>query len=167
MSGAVAVADGAAGIAARIAEIRLDAKSIVRWTPEVEHERNVAIFDLLEANSFGLADFPGPYRVVLSLRESNLILDVASVGGPERAEVVLGTRPFRGVVKDYFLICDSYFKAIKGATPSRIEAIDMARRGLHNEGSEILRDALAGRVELDHDTARRLFTLICVLHIRG
>jgi uncharacterized protein (UPF0262 family) len=151
----------------RIVALEIDQRSIVRWTAEVEHERNVAIFDLLEANSFGLVDFPGPYRVVLSLRESNLILDVAGVDGSERAEVVLGTRPFRGVVKDYFLICDSYFKAIKGATPSRIEAIDMARRGLHNEGSEILRDALAGRVELDHDTARRLFTLICVLHIRG
>ena len=151
----------------RIASLDLDQKSIVRWTPEVEHERNVAIFDLLEENSFHLADFPGPYRVVLSLRESNLIMDVAGLEGSGRAEVVLGTRPFRRVVKDYFLICDSYFKAIKGATPSRIEAIDMARRGLHNEGSDLLREAPAGRVEVDHDTARRLFTLVCVLHVRG
>jgi uncharacterized protein (UPF0262 family) len=151
----------------RIASLELDQKSIVRWTPEVEHERNVAIFDLLEENSFRLTDFPGPYRVVLSLRESNLIMDVGGMEGPGRAEVVLGTRPFRRVVKDYFLICDSYFKAIKGATPSRIEAIDMARRGLHNEGSDLLREALAGRVEVDHDTARRLFTLVCVLHVRG
>ena len=151
----------------RIASLELDQKSIVRWTPEVEHERNVAIFDLLEENSFQLADFTGPYRVVLSLRESNLIMDVAGVEGSDRAEVVLATRPFRRVVKDYFLICDSYFKAIKGATPSRIEAIDMARRGLHNEGSDLLREALAGRVEVDHDTARRLFTLVCVLHVRG
>ena len=88
-------------------------------------------------------------------------------GQQEPVEIVLATRPFRRVVKDYFMICDSYFQAIKGATPSRIEAIDMARRGLHNEGSEILREALEGRVEIDHDTARRLFTLVCVLHIRG
>jgi uncharacterized protein (UPF0262 family) len=152
----------------RIVEIRLDERSIVRWSPEIEHERNVAIFDLLESNSFSLGDFPGPYRILLSLRESNLVLEVR---GPDEdggaVEVVLATRPFRRVIKDYFLICESYLQAIKGATPSRIEAIDMARRGLHNEGSELLRDALKGRAEVDHDTARRLFTLICVLHIRG
>ncbi len=150
----------------RIIDLTLDAKSIVRWNPEVEHERNVAIFDLLEANSFGLVDFPGPYRLVLSLRETNLIFEVTGPGD-ERTEVVLSVRPFRSVVKDYFLICESYLAAIKGATPSRIEAIDMARRGLHNEGSELLKEALKGRVEMDHDTARRLFTLVCVLHIRS
>jgi uncharacterized protein (UPF0262 family) len=150
----------------RIIDLTLDAKSIVRWNPEVEHERNVAIFDLLEANSFGLVDFPGPYRLVLSLRETNLIFEVTGPGD-ERTEVVLSVRPFRSVVKDYFLICESYLAAIKGATPSRIEAIDMARRGLHNEGSDLLKEALKGRVEMDHDTARRLFTLVCVLHIRS
>jgi uncharacterized protein (UPF0262 family) len=154
--------------AARIVALDLDQKSIVRWSPEVEHERNVAIFDLLEGNHFKLCDgFGGPYRIVLSLRETNLILDVGQEDGTEKAEVVLAMRPFRRVIKDYFLICDSYFQAIKGATPSRIEAIDMARRGLHNEGSELLRDALKGRVDIDHDTARRLFTLVCVLHIRS
>ena len=105
--------------------------------------------------------------VVLSLRESNIVFSVTANGRAEATEVLLNARPFRRVVKDYFLICDSYFQAIKGATPSRIEAIDMARRGLHNEGSDLLREALEGRVEIDHDTARRLFTLVCVLHIRG
>jgi uncharacterized protein (UPF0262 family) len=152
----------------RLVAVDLDQKSIVRWSPEVEHERNVAIFDLLEANRFRLIDgFPGPYRMVLSLRETNLIMDLRQEGGEVSTEVVLAVRPFRRVIKDYFLICDSYFQAIKGATPSRIEAIDMARRGLHNEGSDLLREALEGRVEVDHDTARRLFTLVCVLHIRG
>jgi uncharacterized protein (UPF0262 family) len=154
----------------RIARIDLDQKSIVRWSPEVEHERNVAIFDLLEGNNFRLVEgSDGPYALVLSLREANLILAVRPVEdeAAESVELVLSIRPFRGVIKDYFLICESYLQAIKGATPSRIEAIDMARRGLHDEGSQLLRDALAERVELDHDTARRLFTLVCVLHIRG
>ena len=155
------------GDGARIVGITIDEKSIIRWNPEIEHERNVAVFDLLESNEFRLADFPGPYRIGLSLRESNLVLDIAGEKDGHRAEVVLATRPFRRVVKDYFLICDSYLKAIKGATPSRIEAIDMARRGLHNEGAEILREALKPRVEVDQDTSRRLFTLVCVLHIRG
>lgn len=152
---------------ARIVAIELDEKSIVRWKPEIEHERNVAVFDLLEANSFRIADFPGPYRVFLSLRESNLVFDVQGREGADRAELVLAVRPFRRVIKDYFLICESYLQAIKGATPSRIEAIDMARRGLHNEGSDLLREAFGERVTMDHDTARRLFTLVCVLHIRG
>ena len=109
----------------------------------------------------------GPYRVVISLRETSIIFTISGEDEAEPLEVALPTRGFRRVIKDYFMICDSYFQAIKGATPSRIEAIDMARRGLHNEGSEHLRDALQGRIEIDHDTARRLFTLVCVLHIRG
>ncbi len=152
----------------RIAALELDQSSVVRWSPQVEHERSVAIFDLLEDNHFRLVNGDsGPYRVVLALRESNIVLAVSCDGAPEPVEVTLSTRPFRRVVKDYFMICDSYFQAIKGATPSRIEAIDMARRGLHNEGSDVLREALDGKVEIDHDTARRLFTLVCVLHIRG
>lgn len=152
----------------RIVRLELDQKSIVRWSPEVEHERNVAIFDLLENNHFQLIEgFPGPYEIVLSLRETNLVLAISGADGSQSCELVLAMRPFRRVIKDYFLICESYLQAIKGATPSRIEAIDMARRGLHNEGSDLLREALASRVELDHDTARRLFTLVCVLHIRG
>lgn len=152
----------------RIVSLELDQKSIVRWSPQVEHERSVAIFDLLEGNHFKLVGgTTGPYRVVLALREANVVFTVSCDDATEPSEITLSTRPFRRVVKDYFLICDSYFQAIKGATPSRIEAIDMARRGLHNEGSDILREALQGKVEIDHDTARRLFTLVCVLHIRG
>lgn len=153
---------------ARIVGLEIDQKSIVRWSPEVEHERNVAIFDLLESNHFRLVDgFPGPYVATLALRDASLVLDIGQKDGEERTELVIPARSFRRVVKDYFMICESYFQAIKGATPSRIEAIDMARRGLHNEGSDLLRETLAGRVELDHDTARRLFTLVCVLHIRS
>lgn len=152
----------------RIAELELDQRSIVRWSPEVEHERSVAIFDLLENNYFKVSTLEaGPYRVILSLRESNIVFSIRGDGRDETTEITLATRPFRRVVKDYFMICDSYFQAIRGATPSRIEAIDMARRGLHNEGSDLLREALDGQVEMDHDTARRLFTLVCVLHIRG
>ncbi len=152
----------------RIVALDLDEKSIVRWSPEVEHERNVAIFDLLEDNSFNLLDgCAGPYRVRLSLRDATLVLDVTGGDGSERDEIALAVRPLRRVIKDYFMICESYYQAIKGATPSRIEAIDMARRGLHDEGSELLKEALAARVAMDHDTARRLFTLVCVLHVRA
>jgi uncharacterized protein (UPF0262 family) len=153
---------------ARISDIRLDAASIVRWSREVEHERQVAVFDLLERNSFELVDsFAGPYRVALSLREANLIFAVDDETGERRCEITLSMRPFRRLIKDYFLICDSYFQAIRSATPSRIEAIDMGRRGLHNEGADKLADVLADRVKVDAETARRLFTLVCVLHIRG
>ena len=153
---------------ARMVEIRLDAGSIVRWSREVEHERQVAVFDLLERNSFELVGgFAGPYRVELSLREANLIFTVEDQSGANRADVSLSMRPFRRLIKDYFMICESYFEAIKTATPSRIEAIDMGRRGLHNEGADKLADALEGKIRVDGETARRLFTLVCVLHIRG
>jgi uncharacterized protein (UPF0262 family) len=153
---------------ARIIEIRLDSASIVRWSREVEHERQVAVFDLMERNCFQLVDgFAGPYRVLLSLREANLIFAVSDEAGANQTEITLSTRPFRRIIKDYFLVCDSYFQAIKSASPSRIEAIDMGRRGLHNEGAEKLADALADKIRIDAETARRLFTLICVLHIRG
>jgi uncharacterized protein (UPF0262 family) len=154
--------------ASRIIDIRLDAASIVRWSPEVEHERRVAVFDLLERNLFALENgFAGPYRVELSLRDATLVMAVSDEGGTQHTEVMLAMRPFRRLIKDYFLVCDSYFEAIKSASPSRIEAIDMGRRGLHNEGAEKLADALEGKVRMDAETARRLFTLICVLHIRG
>ena len=154
----------------RIVDIKLDEASIVRWSPEVEHERKVAIFDLLEDNLFRLDDGPpGPYELCLSLRDATLVFDVAQAGKPdgEHRIINLPARPLRRVIRDYFTICESYFDAIRGAAPSRIEAIDMARRGLHNEGSELMRDALAKSVELDHATARRLFTLVCILHVRG
>lgn len=154
--------------ASRIVDIQLDSGSIVRWSREVDHERQVAIFDLLEKNVFALIDgFEGPYRIGLSLREANLVMAIASEGESERTEVSLSMRPFRKLIKDYFLICESYFEAIRMATPSRIEAIDMGRRGLHNEGAVLLTEALDGKIRIDEETARRLFTLICVLHIRA
>jgi uncharacterized protein (UPF0262 family) len=157
-----------AGDSARIVAIHLDSASIVRWSREVEHERQVAVFDLLERNSFAVVNgFLGPYRVALSLREHNLVFAIQNQDDTEQTEISLSMRPFRRLIKDYFLICDSYFHAIKSASPSRIEAIDMGRRGLHNEGAEKLVDALADKIEIDDETARRLFTLICVLHIRG
>lgn len=153
---------------ARIKEIQLDRGSIVRWSREVEHERQVAIFDLLERNSFALVNgFAGPYQVELSLRDANLVFAVEDETGEWQTEVRLSMRPFRRLIKDYFLICDSYFEAIKSASPSRIEAIDMGRRGLHNEGAAKLVEVLAAKIALDEETARRLFTLICVLHVRG
>jgi uncharacterized protein (UPF0262 family) len=152
----------------RIVDIRLDAASIVRWSREVEHERQVAVFDLLEANAFELVNgFAGPYRVELSLREANLIFTVEDEPCARRCEIALSMRPFRRLIKDYFMVCESYFQAIRSATPSRIEAIDMGRRGLHNEGAEKLAGALESKIRLDTETARRLFTLVCVLHIRG
>ncbi len=152
----------------RIASIQLDQGSIVRWSAEVEHERQVAIFDLLERNTFELIDaFPGPYRVTLSLREANLIFAITTEDSSAATELSLAMRPFRKLIKDYFLICESYFDAIRSASPSRIEAIDMGRRGLHNEGADRLIETLSGKIRLDDETARRLFTLICVLHIRG
>lgn len=156
------------GESGRIVDIQLDEKSIVRWSPEIEHERNVAVFDLLEENSFRLENgFAGPYKLVLALRETNLIMDISGPRAHDHVEITLSIRPLRRVIKDYFLICESYFSAIKGSSPNRIEAIDMARRGLHNEGSELLREALEEKVVVDGDTARRLFTLVCVLHLRG
>lgn len=153
---------------ARLIDVELDA-SIGRSTPDVEHERAVAIFDLLEDNSFrpvGDTD-GGPYRLRLSLVESRLVFSVSSADGKAIATHMLSLTPFRRVVKDYFMICESYYDAIRSATPSQIEAIDMGRRGLHDDGSRILMDRLSGKIDVDFDTARRLFTLVCVLHWRG
>jgi uncharacterized protein (UPF0262 family) len=152
----------------RIAKITLDERSVVRRNPDVEHERAVAIFDLLEENSFApCAGHPGPFHQHLGLEENRLVLDIRNTAEEPLERVVLPMSPFRSIVKDYFLICESYYNAIRTATPSRIEAIDMGRRALHNEGSEVLRERLAERVRIDLGTARRLFTLVCVLHIRG
>ena len=152
----------------RLVDVVLD-ESIGRSTPDVEHERAVAIFDLIEENSFRpVGDEPGgPYRLHLSLVESRLVMAVSRENGEPVVTHILSLTPFRRVVKDYFMICESYFEAIKASSPSQIEAIDMGRRGLHNEGSQTLMDRLAGKIEVDFDTARRLFTLVCVLHWRG
>ena len=153
----------------RIVHVTLDEKTVVRRKPEVEHERAVAIFDLLEENEFCPCDHPddGPYHLHLSIEDNRLVLDVRREDDGVLDKITLPLTGFRSIVKDYFLICESYYNAIKRSTPSQIEAIDMGRRGLHNEGSEMLRERLAGKIDLDLQTARRLFTLICVLHIRG
>lgn len=153
----------------RIVHVTLDERTVVRRKPEVEHERAVAIFDLLEDNEFVCCDHAdaGPYHLHLSIEDNRLILDIRRDTDDELVRVSLPITPFRTIVKDYFLICESYYAAIKKSSPAQIEAIDMGRRGLHNEGSELLRERLAGKVEMDLQTARRLFTLICVLHIRG
>ena len=150
-----------------IIRIKLDEKSIVRRNADIEHERKVAVFDLLEENVFSLRSVPGPYDLVLRLEETRLIIEVRDEGTNPLEEIRLQVSPFRRIIKDYFLVCESYFSAIKTASPSQIEAIDMGRRGLHNEGSEMLRERLTSQVDMDLATARRLFTLICVLHIRG
>ena len=151
----------------RLIAVTLDDASIGRARPDIEHERAVAIYDLIEENSFALKDHPGPYRLVLSLADMRLVFDVRSENGDAIVAHALSLTPFRKVVKDYFLICESYHQAIRSGSPSRIEAIDMGRRGLHNEGSQILQERLKGKIEVDFDTARRLFTLVCVLHWRG
>ncbi|MBL8661741.1 MAG: UPF0262 family protein [Candidatus Odyssella sp.] len=152
----------------RLVDVQLVEKTVVRRRAEAEHERKVALFDLIESNHFAPAiDHPGPYKLYLSAEETRLIFDVRAPDGGELVRVPLALQPFRGIVKDYFKVCESYYQAIKTSTPSRIEAIDMGRRGLHDEGSRLLKSELAGRIDIDHETARRLFTLLCVLHIRG
>ncbi len=152
----------------RIVEISLDERTVVRRSPDVEHERAVAIYDLTEENYFfPIEDDSGPYHLHLSIAENRLLFDIRSDADDPVATVTLPLLPFRRIVKDYFAVCESYYEAIRTASPSKIEAIDMGRRGLHDEGSELLRDRLDGKIEVDFDTARRLFTLICVLHIRG
>jgi uncharacterized protein (UPF0262 family) len=152
----------------RIAELVLDERTVMRRSPDVEHERKVAIFDLLEENSFApIGSNGGPYLLHLAIEENRLVFDIRLEGNEAHGKIMLSLSPFRKIIKDYFLICESYYDAIKTAAPAQIEAIDMGRRGLHNEGSELLKERLAGKVEIDFDTARRLFTLICVLHIKG
>ena len=151
--------------ARRIIDIVLDEESVARRSPEVEHERAVALFDLIEENDFALVGTPGPYRLRIGIFEHRLVFDVRDEADTKLRDIVLSLTPFRKVVKDYFLVCESYYAAIKKLSPSQIEALDMGRRGLHNEGSELLRERLDGKIEIDLDTARRLFTLICALHI--
>jgi uncharacterized protein (UPF0262 family) len=157
----------------RLIEITLDDSGLPAPTPEVEQERRVAIFDLLEDNRFALPPRddrpvpPGPYRLELAIRERRLVFDLATEAGEKLGAFHLSLTPFNQVVKDYFQICEAYFDAVKHLPAARIEAIDMGRRGLHNEGAEKLAEALADKILVDDETARRLFTLICVLHIRA
>ncbi|HEY9550366.1 MAG TPA: UPF0262 family protein [Kiloniellaceae bacterium] len=152
----------------RLIRVTLDDSAVIRRSPEVEHERAVAIYDLLEENTFRpLGAYSGPYHLRLSVAETRLQLDILDETDRPLDTVVLPLTPFRRVIRDYFAVCETYYEAIKTASPARIEAIDMGRRGLHNEGSELLQERLGGKIEIDFVTARRLFTLICVLHIRG
>lgn len=157
----------------RICHIEIDDSGLPAPTPEIEQERRVAVFDLLEDNTLALpardgrAVPPGPYRLALAVREKRLVVDLTQEDGGKVAEFHLSLGPFRQVIKDYFQICGSYFDAVKRLPPSQIEAIDMARRGIHNEGARILIERLEGKAEIDTDTARRLFTLICVLNRGG
>jgi len=152
----------------RIAKITLDERSVVRLNTDVDHERAVAITDLLSENSFvPTSALAGPFHLHLGVAENRLLLDIRDTKDKKLEQVVLPLSPFRKIVKDYFMICGSYYSAVREASPAKIEAIDMGRRALHDEGGEKLRERLAERVEVDLNTARRLFTLLCVLHIRA
>ena len=152
----------------RLVAVTLDEGSIGRSNSDVEHERATAIYDLIEENSFApLGHKGGPYALNISLKDNRLVLDIHLADGKPVIAHFLSLTPFKRIIKDYFLICDSYYAAIRTATPDRIEAIDMGRRGLHDEGSRILQDAIKRKIKVDFDTARRLFTLVCVLHWKG
>jgi len=157
----------------KIIHIDLDDRNLPPPTPEIDQERKVAMFDLLEDNSFAIPARddrevpPGPYKLALSIKERRLVFDLTQENDEPAGAFLLSLGPFRQVVKDYFQICESYFDAVKTLPPSQIETIDMARRGIHNEGARVLQERLEGKAEIDNDTARRLFTLICVLHFGG
>lgn len=150
----------------RIIDIQLDERTIIRRNPDVEQEKKIAIFDLLEGNHFRHSVHEGPFRILMRVEDNRLAIDLADQAGTHLGTVRLGLARFRRPIRDYFAICDSYYRAIRSDVPRGIEAIDMARRAVHNEAAELLRECLDGEVELDFDTARRLFTLICVLHIK-
>ena len=153
---------------ARLTAITLDSTSIKRGNSGIEHEREVAIFDILESNFFSLdGRDEGPYTLNLGIAEDRLVLAVGQQASDSVFTVVLSLTPLRRVMKDYFIVCESYYRAIRTAPPSRIQAIDMGRRALHDEGSRVLLERLKGKITVDNDTARRLFTLICALHWKG
>jgi len=159
--------DGAERGNERISAVTLDEGSIVRWNRDIEHERQVAIFDLIECNHFApRGAVKGPYHLRLSRQEGRLVLDIRTESDAPVETIRLPLRIFRRIIREYFMVCESYFTAIKTASPSQIEAIDMGRRSLHDEGSQLLLERLSERVEVDLATARRLFTLICVLSLR-
>ena len=163
----------AAGMAdPRIIDIALDERTILWRSADIEQERRIAIFDLIEDNHFAPQKqhgdgYSGPYRIALSVEEGRLVLAIKRADDSPLETHILSLGRFRRPIRDYFAICDSYYQAIRNATPAQIETVDMARRGIHNSAAETLKDALEGKITIDFDTARRLFTLICVLHIRG
>ena len=154
--------------AERLVHLSLDDPALTARNADLEHERRVAIFDILENNHFALVDGPsGPYRLKLSLADRGIVFAVSDKEGGALSRIELSMRPLRRNIRDYFIICESYFEAMRNATPERVETIDQARRALHNESAELLKTSLADKVTLDDDTARRLFTLISVLQMRG
>lgn len=151
-----------------IIDLSLDSRSVRRYHPTVEQERNAAISDLLRENVFApVSGLPGPYALRLGIEEDRLALDVTSLTTQACETIRLAVRPLRGIIKDYFAICSSYYQALTALAPAQLEAVDMGRRGVHNEGSALLQEAIAAKVAIDQPTARRLFTLVCVLHIRN
>lgn len=151
----------------RIVKIELDERSLARATADIEHERKIAVYDLLEENSFEpIGAEGGPFELSLSIIERRLVFEVRCAGGDPLGQIHLSLTPFRKIIKDYFMLCESYYDAIRNAAPAQIETVDMARRAMHNEGSEILRERLRDKIHLDENTARRLFTLICSFHLR-
>ncbi|MBW6522444.1 UPF0262 family protein [Sphingomonas sp. RHCKR47] len=156
----------------RIIDIQLDEGTILWRSADIEQERRIAIFDLIEENHFAPQrttpdGYAGPYRVLLSVEEGRLVIQIKREDDTPLETLILGLARFRRPIRDYFAICDSYFQAIRQSTPAQIETVDMARRGIHNEAAELLKERLDGKIEIDFDTARRLFTLICVLHIKA
>jgi uncharacterized protein (UPF0262 family) len=156
----------------RIIAIDLDEHSILWRSADIEQERRIAIFDLLEGNHFKPFraypdDYAGPFKLLLAVEEGRLVLTISREDGGHLETHIIALGRFRRPIRDYFAICDSYFQAVKTSTPTQIETIDMARRGIHNDAAELLKERLAEKIDLDFDTARRLFTLICVLHIKG
>ncbi|MDD3444756.1 MAG: UPF0262 family protein [Zavarzinia sp.] len=152
----------------KLVGVTLDEGSVAKRSPDVEHERKVAIFDLLDENHFSpIGDHDGPYHLHLSIAETRLVFDIWDAEKRPLGKIILAMSPFRALIRDYLAVCTSYYAAIKSASPQKIEAIDMGRRGLHNQGSELLMERLKGKIEVDFDTARRLFTLICVLFMKG
>ena len=156
----------------RIIDVELDERTILWRSADVEQERRIAIFDLIEGNHFAPArihadGYAGPYKIKLSVEEGRLAIHIRRADDSHLETLILALGRFRRLIRDYFAICDSYYQAIRQSTPQQIETVDMARRAIHNEAAELLRERLAGKIEVDFDTARRLFTLICVLHIRG
>jgi uncharacterized protein (UPF0262 family) len=156
----------------RIIHIELDHRTIIWRNADIEQERRIAIHDLIESNYFApqrqhADDYTGPYQLALSVQEGRLVFDILRENGDQLEAVILAMGRFQRLIREYFAICDSYSQALRQSTPHQIETVDMARRGVHNDASEMLKDRLAGKIEIDFDTARRLFTLICVLHAKG
>jgi uncharacterized protein (UPF0262 family) len=157
-----------AGSRDRLAEITLDTKSLGRANANAEHEREVAIFDILDGNTFRVEDVDGgPYKLHLSIADDRLQMNVAAASNEQSFEHAIALTPLKRIMKDYFMVCESYYEAVRTAPPARIQAIDVSRRALHDEGSVLLRDKLLPKIIVDDDTARRLFTLVCSLHWKG